>query len=340
MTSGIVNLSTGPVGITTQVLNALKEPPVSHRSAEFIKLYNRTTSLLSNEFNVKQTYLLTGSGTLANEVMLQEIKHLRGKGLILSNGEFGRRLVDQSTRNNINFDKYDIAWGASFDLNEVEKKIIDSSAAWILFCHSETSTGVINKLDEISAIAKRNKCLCFVDCMSTAGTMPIDLSEVTMASASSGKGLACVPGLAIIFSNISPSLKSDSPVYLDLGYYAQTGIPFTLSSNLVKALLVSVLQKLTQSQYDLLQFYRAEIFSVLNQYNFVPFSNADSKVFTLVNAGYANNLTGQLKKKQLLLSSESEYLKTRGWTQLATFGYYTEKQLKYVLKCLAESCAN
>lgn len=61
MISEIVNLSTGPVGISSKVMNAFREPPISHRSVAFKKLYNKTTDLLSAAFHVKKTFLLTGT---------------------------------------------------------------------------------------------------------------------------------------------------------------------------------------------------------------------------------------------------------------------------------------
>lgn len=338
MISEIVNLTTGPVGISTQVINALKEPPISHRSVAFKELYNKTSDLLSEAFHTKQTFLLTGSGTLANEVMLQEIKYIGGKGLILSNGEFGERLIEQGHRNNLNFIKHELDWGKSFDLHEIEKIILAGAVNWILFPHCETSTGVINELDKLAALAKSYNCLCFVDCMSTVGTMPLNLSGVAMATASSGKGLASVPGLALIFSNIEPSLKQDGPVYLDLAHYStNAGIPFTLSSNLVNALYTSICQKLRPRQYELVQHYGKQFFKILNACDFVPFSDANTKVFTIVTS--KNKMTGfyrHMNQNKLLLSNESKYLKTRGWCQLATFGYYSEKQLNYVLNSLSK----
>src|SRR5690606_30054205 len=147
-------------------------------------------------------YLLTGSGTLANEVMLNEIKNKNQKGLILSNGEFGNRLIAQAWRHQILFDTYSIDWGKKFDTATIKKKLEQNDIHWILFCHCETSTGIINELQTIIELGKSFRCACFVDCMSTVGTMPLDLSGVSMATASSGKGLASVPGLAIVFSNM------------------------------------------------------------------------------------------------------------------------------------------
>ena len=106
MISKLINVSTGPVGITTQVQKALQEPPLSHRSSAFRNLYDQTTEFLNNSFRVRDSYLLTGSGTLANEVMLQEIKTIGGKGLILSNGEFGNRLITQANRVGLEFLTY------------------------------------------------------------------------------------------------------------------------------------------------------------------------------------------------------------------------------------------
>ena len=337
MISEIVNLSTGPVAISPQVMNAFSEAPISHRSVAFKKLYNKTTDLLSAAFHVKKTFLLTGSGTLANEVMLQEIKHIGGKGLILSNGEFGERLIEQASRNNLNFIKNELDWGHPFNTNEIKEIILRNSVKWILFSHCETSTGVINDLDKLIGLAKSCNCLGFVDCMSTVGTVPLDLSEVAMATASSGKGLASVPGLAIIFSNIELSLKKEGPVYLDLSHYSMNaGIPFTLSSNLVKALYTSTVQKLRPGHYELIQDYGEQFFKILNDHGFVPFSDASTKVFTIVTSGKRkSDFYRYMKQKKILLSNESKYLAIRGWCQLATLGYYTEKQLKFVLSAIS-----
>ena len=132
MISKPTNLSTGPVGITRQVQKALQEHPLSHRSTAFRNLYDQTTAFLSYSFNVRDTYLLTGSGTLANEVMLQEIKCMEGKGLILSNGEFGNRLIAQAQRNGLDFLTYKLEWGTDFNLATIEKLLSDHALRYHL----------------------------------------------------------------------------------------------------------------------------------------------------------------------------------------------------------------
>jgi aspartate aminotransferase-like enzyme len=336
MISKITNVTTGPVGITPQVQNALQEPPFSHRSNAFRKLYDQTTAFLSRSFNVRDTYLLTGSGTLANEVMLQEIKCLAGRGLILSHGEFGNRLITQARRNDLKFLTHKLEWGETFNLDTIENLLIDHSLKWLLCCHCETSTGMVNDLNRLTDLADAYNCQCFVDCMSTVGTVPLNLAGVAMATASSGKGLASIPGLAVVFSNIEPAIKSACPVYLDLCHYKTAGsIPFTIPSNLLKALYVAAHQKLQEEQYQLIEEYRKTFFNILNEAALVPFSNQHTSVFTIVPPeSLAQEFTTYMTRGQLLLSYESDYLKNRRWCQLATFGYYTEKQLRHVSNTL------
>jgi aspartate aminotransferase-like enzyme len=336
MISRLTNVSTGPVGITSQVQKALQEPPLSHRSAAFRNLYDQTTEFLNNSFHVRDSYLITGSGTLANEIMLQEIKNIGGKGLILSNGEFGNRLIAQAHRVGLDFLTYKEDWGTELNLSKVENILIDHSIKWMLYCQCETSTGMICDLKRLTTLASNNNCLSFVDCMSTVGTVSLDLSGVSMATASSGKGLASVPGLAIVFSNIEPGIKSTCPVYLDLFHFKKAaGIPFTIPSNLVKALNVSIRQKFHSEQFEMIANYRNSFFNILNESALVPFSNGQTSVFTIVPPESAtHHFTSHLINKQLVVSHESDYLKDRSWCQLATFGYYTERQLKQISNAL------
>ena len=332
-----INLTTGPVHISKEVKQAFMAPPISHRSAAYLKAHHELTYFLKESFSVKETFILSGSGTLANEAMLQEIKQINGEGLILSNGEFGNRLMEQVKRNELLANEYSIDWGLPFDLREIEQLIQNHKPKWILFCHCETSTGIINDLASIVAIAEKYNCSSFIDCMSSVGTMPINLSKVAMATASSGKGLSSLPGIALVFSNIDCVPKPQVPGYLDLGYYkSKNGIPFTISSNLLHALFTAVHQKLQPAQYTSCKEFGESINEALQQQSLVPFSNGDTKVFTIVPSldNDANTKINYFRCQGLDISFESEYLIKRTWSQLAILGYYTHEEIDYVLKCM------
>jgi len=339
MISKRINLSTGPVNISPEVQKALCSPALSHRSKEFIKLFDHTTELLCHLFSVQQASIMSGSGTLANEVMLHQIKMLNAKGLILSNGEFGSRLIHQAERIALNFVKHELKWGQPFGIGEIGSILQSGEIKWILFCHCETSTGALNNLDAIATLCAQYKCFCFVDCISSAGTSSINLSNISMATASSGKGLASYCGLALLLSNIPPKSNNSIPIYYDLlHYYQKNKIPFTISSNLVAALNISIVQKSSENQPELIRKYCNKYYEVLHSYNLVPFGNVCSKVFTIVLPKEKKPVfINQMKNKQIDLSYESEYLTKRDWSQLAVFGYYQESQLHYACNALEQS---
>lgn len=339
MTLEQINLSTGPVNISADVRKALSAPMISHRSEQFRALLDNTLASLCNIFSVRHTYIMNGSGTLANEVMLHQVKALGSKGLILSNGEFGSRLIHQAERIAIDFSTYTLEWGQPFDLQALKTLLSAGDLKWVLFCHCETSTGVLNDLDAIAELCTANRILCFADCMSSVGTVTLDLSKITMATASSGKGLAAYPGLALLFSNIAPLSNQSIPVYLDLANYAsKNNIPFTISSNLIFALYTAILQKNTVGHANLVRQYSHLYFNIMDRYNVVPFSNRHSKVFTLVVPAEKRSLfIHHMANKNITLSFESEYLKKRNWAQLAVLGYYEEEQLDYAADAL-EQC--
>ena len=336
MTSEIINLSTGPLNITHEVRQALGQSPISHRSSSFKKLYKDTTAFLNTHFSVKETFLLTGSGTLANEAMLWQIKMYGGKGLILINGEFGSRLEEQARRTGLDFASCQIEWGSEFDLLVVEKQIQENHPDWVLFCHCETSTGVINPLEELIALGKKYRFRCYADCMSTVGTRPLDLSGLAMATASSGKGLASVPGIAIIFSNVEVLPGECMPIYLDLHHYKNNeGIPFTLSSNLLLALFTSIKQKLCPEQFEMTKRYWKAYSQIMESNALLPFNNSQSRVFTVAPPeGTYKQFIASLTQQGIKCSYESNYLRERGWIQLALFGYYTGGSVSISIGCI------
>jgi aspartate aminotransferase-like enzyme len=330
--SNPINLTTGPVSLLNEVKIALAEEPISHRSAEFKEFYKQTTELLETHFKVRDVFLLTGSGTLANEVMTLQIKMLNKKGLILSNGEFGNRLINQASVNNLDFISCTKHWGESFDHEEIEEIIVKNKLHWVLFCHCETSTGVVNNLDEITGLCKKLNCLCYVDCISSVGCMPIDLSKVAMATASSGKGLCSMAGLAIIFTNITPVSDGSIPKYLNLKYYEEkNGIPFTISSNLIKALHAGCKLRLTESNYSVVKNISQQVRHFLNELDVLPFENYH--VFTLAfNDRSASLISNELARNKILSSYQSDYLEKRNWLQIALFNTHSEKDVNYFLE--------
>src|SRR5687767_1954300 len=193
----LVNYLPGPVEVHEEVRKAFERGPVSHRSDAFAGEFKATKKLLCDLTCAAKVEILLGSGSLANDAIGAQISLLGTRGLVLSNGEFGDRLIDHATRLGLQFDVYEMEWGEPFDYAEIRRRIAGQS--WIWAAHCETSTGILNDLAELKRIAGEYNLKLCLDCISSIGTTPVDLGGVYLASAVSGKALAAFPGLSMVF---------------------------------------------------------------------------------------------------------------------------------------------
>ena len=108
---------------------------------------------------------------------------------------------------------------------------------WLWFVHHETSTGMLNDLDELNVLCEKYKVKLCVDCISSIGAIPIDLKDVYFASGVSGKAIKSLTGLSFVFHNHNVKVNETLPAYMDIGMYEENeSIPYSHSWNLINAL--------------------------------------------------------------------------------------------------------
>src|SRR5213595_2550522 len=111
----------GPVNIRPEIRAALDQLPVSHRCERFKEDFALTKTLLCQLVRAQRVEILLGSGTLANDVIAAQLSLLSAPGIILSNGEFGSRLVDHAKRIGLAFEALRLEWGGVFDREQVRQ---------------------------------------------------------------------------------------------------------------------------------------------------------------------------------------------------------------------------
>lgn len=223
----------GPVQLSDELAAPFKEQPVSHRSSTFQALYEEVKDLL-RKLAEAEPHIMAGSGTLANEAMIAQLKKEAAKGLILVNGEFGKRLKEQAARWQLSFDVMEKAWGQDFPLDQISGQLASGEYGWLLLVHGETSVGMLNDLDALGKLCAGVQVKLCVDAVSTFGALPFSLKNVWLATAVSGKAIGTVSGLAIVFSHHEIAPEPQLPAYLDIGLYGSK-VPFTLSYPLLKS---------------------------------------------------------------------------------------------------------
>jgi aspartate aminotransferase-like enzyme len=339
-----VNFLPGPVAVRREVRRAFEQAPESHRAESFKEDFQTTRKLLCDLTNAKNIQLFMGSGTLANDVIAGQLSLSGGRGLILSNGEFGDRLIDHARRFKLEFETVQFPWGKAFDIATIRTKLIEQHPAWLWCTHCETSTGVLNDLDALKAqCAEHNVRLC-LDCISSVGSVPVDLSGVHLASCASGKALRAYPGLSMVFHQHAPQPATDRlPRYIDLGSYALQGIPFTFSSNLLHALHAAVrrvnFEKRFADVVEISKWLRPHLAEL--GFELVGTETCTvPTVYTIALPPQMNSIKiGELiQESGYLLSCNSDYLRQRNWIQICLMGEHTREKIVSLVNALNRVC--
>jgi aspartate aminotransferase-like enzyme len=291
--------------------------------------------------------LLLGSGTLANDVVACQLARERSTGLILSNGEFGERLVDHATRCRLRFDVLRWAWGRPFDLQEVEERLAGRPApSWIWLVHLETSTGVLNEVSHIARRCAASGVRFCLDAVSSLGTVPVDLSCAYLASGVSGKGLRGFPGIAIVTHDHPVEPSDRLPRYLDLGLYAGVpAVPFTHSSNLLGALGAGMRGVHWDTRYREIAERTAWLRGLLRMAGYTVLADdrhAAPGVVTLAlpDTVQACQVGRDLDELGYLLAYQSGYLRRRNWIQISLMSEPGVAELELLLDALGGVCEN
>lgn len=201
-------LTPGPVNVAGNVRSALGSADICHREPDFDSLLKSIEKKLLRLFEletskgIKNDYravVISGSGSAANESMLSSVVGDKNI-LVISNGEFGDRLYATSIIHNKNTFLLDFAWGEKLDLDRIEYFLQHQTIDVIAMVHHETSSGRLNPLRKIGALAKAHSAIFIVDCVSSAGAENIDVKRNNIAffSSSSSKAIGSYPGLSFV----------------------------------------------------------------------------------------------------------------------------------------------
>jgi aspartate aminotransferase-like enzyme len=353
--SRTISLLPGPVEIAEAVKLALSSPVRSHRSAEFVDRFEEVRGRLGDLVGRSGSLvaLVSGSGTLANDVVASTLADDPdlGPGLVLANGEFGERIARQAARFGLKARVLRWSWGQPWDLGDVAEALADDRRiGWVWGVHLESSTGMLNDLEWLVDALEGTEVRVCVDCVSSLGAVPIDLSGVYLASGSSGKSLGSYSGLGIVFASPEvlerPSIGR-SPTYLDLRESLATRGPrFTVSSPLLEALERSLDEYATPPlraiRYDRFAELGRQVRRGLSSLGLDPmvddprWASPVLTTFAPPQGWSADEFRAACRQLGFEVAGESDYLKLQGLLQIATMGAVTPSDCETLFQGLEQ----
>jgi aspartate aminotransferase-like enzyme len=336
-----INLLPGPVLTTPEVDRAFSEPAISHRSPVFLAELRHVRAQLCELTGARDVQVMPGSGSLANAVVAAQLSLLGRRGVVMTNGAFGDRLASDSRRARLEFTVVEQPWGTAFDLEKLEAAVSGLSPGdWIWAVHHETSTGMLNQLEPLKALVRRKGLRLCLDCVSSLGAVPVDLSDVFLATGTSGKGLGGYPGLGLVFHDYAPQTAADIlPGYLDLGHWAEnSSVPHTHSSNLTHALCVALRAVTPERMQEILantSWLRRRLLEqgwTLTGDESSP--GAGVVTLELETPGGATALGEALEQRGIWLNFRSGHLYSKNWIQVSLLGNPPRTLLRELLENL------
>jgi aspartate aminotransferase-like enzyme len=192
----------GPTPCPSNVLQAMTKQMINHRGPEFAQMLNGVTAKLKQLFQTKNDlFLLTGSGTGGLEAVIVNTLSPGDKVLSVSIGVFGDRFGTIAKQFGAEVTPLSFEWGKAADPDAVRKALkSEPKIKAVLVTHNETSTGVTNDLEAISAAVKEFDKLLLVDAISSLGSinLPVDDWHCDLVVTGSQKGWMVPPGLAMV----------------------------------------------------------------------------------------------------------------------------------------------
>jgi len=147
--------------------------------------------------------LMQGSGTFCVEAAIGSMMPPDGKLLVLANGAYGDRIAAIARALRIPLVVHDSGEVASPDLGRLRETLATTPAITHVACvHCETTTGMLNPIEDIGPVVKAAGRLFMVDAMSSFGGIPIDLDAcgVDVLVSSANKCIQGVPGFGFILA--------------------------------------------------------------------------------------------------------------------------------------------
>jgi alanine-glyoxylate transaminase/serine-glyoxylate transaminase/serine-pyruvate transaminase len=240
-------LGPGPSLTAPRVMRAMASPTVSHLDPLMMALLDDVRQRLTRVFRAPEgsfAFAVSGTGTSGMETAVANLVKEGTRATVVVTGYFGDRLAQMCERYGATVTRLNVEWGKACDPDALRRHLTVNPPDVVAMVHAETSTGVVNSVRELAAIAREAGALTIVDAVTSLGGMPLDVAAwgIDAAYSCTQKCLGGPSGLApVVFGPraLEKRVKCRS-FYFDLAlledYWLRRKYHHTMSSTLVYAL--------------------------------------------------------------------------------------------------------
>ena len=238
--------------MSPRVMRALGAPMLSHLDPQFVEIMDDLRARLARVYQAPEgsfAFAVSGTGTSGMELAVANLVQPGTRVLSVVTGYFAERLATICTRYGGTVARVEAEWGRAIDPEAVRRALQASAADVVTVVHAETSTGVLNPVQEIAAIAHEQGAVVIVDAVTSLGGMPLDVAawDLDAVYSCSQKCLGAPSGLSpVVFAPRALERRVECrSFYLDIGlledYWVRRKYHHTMSASLIYALREAVM---------------------------------------------------------------------------------------------------
>lgn len=204
----------GPSDTSPRVLKAMATPLIGHLDPQFIQIMDEVKEMTRDIFQTKNdvTSVMSATGSAGMETCFVNLLERGDEAIVCVSGVFGTRMCDIAERCGAKLIRVDAKWGEPVDPQQVKYALKNSKPKLVAIVHAETSTGVLQPLEEISKMVHEAGALFLVDAVTSLGGVPVKVDEWGIDAIYSGsqKCISAPPGLSPVSFSPDACMAMDS----------------------------------------------------------------------------------------------------------------------------------
>ncbi len=184
-------------------MRAMAAPVLSHLDPDMMAILDDIRARLASTFKAPDgsfSFAVSGTGTAGMEAAVANLTRPGTRAVAVVSGYFGDRLAQMLERYGASVTRVDVEWGRACDPAQLLTALRGGGADLVTMVHAETSTGVINPVAELCALASARGAMTIVDAVTSLGAHPVDAAAwgADAVYSCTQKGLGAPSGLAPI----------------------------------------------------------------------------------------------------------------------------------------------
>ena len=173
-------LGPGPSLTAPRVMRAMAAPTVSHLDPIMLTMLDDVRARLTRVFRASAdsfAFAVSGTGTAGMETTVANLVEPGKRVLVVVSGYFGDRLAQMCERYGATVSRLNVEWGRACSPAALEAMLASERFDIVAIVHAETSTGVLNPVRELAALARRHDALVIVDAVTSFGGHPLEVES-------------------------------------------------------------------------------------------------------------------------------------------------------------------